>query len=275
MLISHQRAGRRQPGQSLAAREQLRRHSRGFTLIELSVVLVIIAMLAAVSLPALKNIRQSNAMVSAGRQLVDHLSYARARAISDNTTVYVVFIPPELVNQPFSLSPKENKLAERLKGGLYTTYAIFAERTVGEQPGRGTARYLMDWKSLPAGVLIETNKFLGGGNPLDLSKRGFPVTDIFNFPMAASPKTPLSLPYVGFDNRGRLLAPEPGNDSSKLGGEVIPLARGSILYVRDPAGNLDLTSLDVRENVPDDMGRHHVVIDGLTGRARVETQALY
>ncbi len=248
---------------------------RAFSLIELLVVLVIIGMLAAVSLPALKGVRQNNAMVAAGRQLVDHLGYARSRAIADNTTVYVVFIPPELMAQTFTLSAKENKLAERLKGGLYTTYAIFANRTVGEQPGRGTARYLMDWKSLPAGVIIETNKFLRAANPADLAKRGFPATDIFNFPTASSVTAPIDLPYIGFDNRGRLLPPEPGNRNSALGGEVIPLTRGSILYVRDAAGNIDLTSLDVRENVPDDLGRHHVVIDGLTGRARVETQALY
>lgn len=275
MLISHQRARRHQPKRSLVACRELRRHSGGFTLIELSVVLVIIAMLAAVSLPALKNIRQSNAMVSAGRQLVEHLGYARARAISDNTTVYVVFIPPDLVNQTFTLSPKENKLAERLKGGLFTTYAIFAERAVGEQPGRGTARYLMDWKSLPAGVLIETNKFLGVANPPDLAKRAFPNNKSFYFPTATNQAVTYNLPYIGFDNRGRLVPPDPAKPDSGLGGEVIPLARGSILYVRDAAGKLDLTSLDVRENVPDDMGRHHIVIDGLTGRARVETQAPY
>lgn len=275
MLISHQPSRRRSVSGTTVSYRSVAAGSRGFTLIELSVVLVIIALLAAVSLPAMKNIRQSNAMVSAGRQLVDHLSFARARAISDNTTVYVVFVPPELVDQTFALSAKENKLAERLKGGLYTTYAIFAERTVGEQPGRGRARYLMDWTALPAGVIIETNKFLTVANPADLAKRGFPATNIFNFPTASSVTTPVNLPYIGFDNRGRLIPPEPGNINSALAGEVIPLTRGSILYVRDAAGNIDLTSLDVRENVPDDQGRHHVVIDGLTGRARVETQALY
>lgn len=248
---------------------------RAFTLIELIVVLVIVGMLAAISLPALKGVRQNNVMVAAGRQLVDHLGFARARAIADNTTVYMVFLPPDIADQTLSLNGREARLFERLKGGMYTTYAILAERTVGEQPGRGTPRYILDWKSLPNGVLIETNKFFGAATLADLAKRGFPIDKAFSFPNATNRTVTLNMPYIGFDNRGRLLPPNPLDDNSALGGEVIPLARGSILYVRDASGNIDPASVDVRETVPDDMGRHHVVIDGLTGRARVETQAVY
>lgn len=254
---------------------RLNARRRAFTLIELIVVLVIVGMLAAISLPALKGVRQNNVMVAAGRQLVDHLSYARARAIADNTSVYMVFLPPNISEQTLSLNGREGRLFERLKGGMFTTYAIFAERTVGEQPGRGTPRYILDWKSLPNGVLIETNKFFGAASLSDLAKRGLPVNKVFNFPTSTNRAVTLNMPYIGFDNRGRLLPPNPLDGNSALGGEVLPLVRGSILYVRDAAGNIDPASVDVRETVPDDMGRHHVVIDGLTGRARVETQAVY
>lgn len=246
-----------------------------FSLIELLVVLVIMGLVAAISLPALKGVRQNNVMVSAGRQLVDHLSYARSRAIADNTTVYVVFIPPEILNQNLTLNGRDAKLFERLKGGMYTTYAIYAKRTVGEQPGRGRPRQILDWKSLPPGVIIETNKFVAPVTLADPVQRGLPFDIQFGFPTATNEVVVYNLPYLGFDNRGRLLPPNPADQNSALTGEVLPLARGSIIYVRDANGNIDPASVDVRETVPDNDGRHHVVIDGLTGRARVETQAIY
>lgn len=238
-----------------------------FSLIELLVVLVIIGMLAVLTLPAMKNIRQSNALVSAGRQLVDDLARARARAITEQTTVYVVFIPPEIYNEDFSsLAAPDRKLAERLKAGGFTTYRFYAERTVGDQPGTSRPRYIDEWRSLPDGVLIETNGFY---NNL--------LSEAFPFPGAANVKK--SMRFVAFNNRGSLLTPEdPTKISSPLvakpGAMIIPLARGSVLYARADDGTL-LDSPDVRQIVPDDLGRHWVVIDALTGRARVETQAIY
>src|ERR1043166_1086048 len=69
-----------------------------FTLLELLIVLAILGLLATLSLPAIKHIRQSNTMVAAGRQLVDDLSLARARAVAERTTVHVVFVPPDIAH---------------------------------------------------------------------------------------------------------------------------------------------------------------------------------
>lgn len=246
-----------------------------FSLIELLVVLVIMGILAVFTLPAMKNMRQSNALVSAGRQLVDDFARARNRAILDQTDVYVVFIPPAILFDTFNLSPQENKLAERLRAGAFTSYAIVAERSVGDQPGRGVARYITEWQSLPDGVIIATNKLL---NPTFVSSdraiAGLPYRT-FKFPTGTNDANiaKRDMPFIGFDKRGRLL--DPIGPGSGLAGEIIPLLRGSILYARDAAGNLLTDSFDVRQSSTNFTERHYVVVDGLTGRARVETQALY
>src|SRR5260370_11204134 len=53
-----------------------------FTLMELLVVMGIIALLAVVSLPALRGISKSNAMAAANRQLLDDVALARQYALS-------------------------------------------------------------------------------------------------------------------------------------------------------------------------------------------------
>jgi prepilin-type N-terminal cleavage/methylation domain-containing protein len=246
----------------------------GFSLIELLVVLVIVGMLAVFTLPAIKNVRQGNALVSAGRQLVDDLARARNRAIADQTTVYFVFINLDILSLTFNVNTAEGKLGERLKSGAFTTYAFFSERSVGDQPGARQPRYLRDgWQSLPDGVLVETNKLIGAVSHPEPHLRALRYrTEAFPFPTSDSTVT-TQLRCIAFDHRGRVVDPD---DHKRVltDGEVIPLTRGSILYARDAAGNL-LDAPDVREIVPEGDNYHHVVIDGLTGRARVDTKAIY
>ncbi len=243
-----------------------------FTIIELMVVIAIIGVLAAITLPAIRGMTKSNSMIAANRQLLDDIAYARQRAIADHTTVYMIFVPPNIINllnfPTNSLDTVAVKQYINLYGGQYTTYAFLSVRSVGEQPGRATPRYLTGWRSLPNGVFIATNKFdIFAAPPALQPFRAFPALNTFPFPLATNLVTGnMAIPYIGFDYLGRLVTQRD---------EYIPLARGSIFYPRDPVtGNYINQPADVQENpLNNSVTSSNVVhIEWLTGRARVERQ---
>ncbi len=111
--------------------------TRGFTLVELLVVMVIIAILASVGLPALRGIGKGNRMSAATRQVMDDLALARLRAISSRSTVYMVFMPTNLLAR---IAAEPNDAVRRqltnLVGSQYSGYALVTRRSVGDQPGQ-------------------------------------------------------------------------------------------------------------------------------------------
>src|SRR5689334_13492974 len=76
------------------------RHSLrdAFTLIELLTVIAIIGILAAIVSPTLIHLRKGDAMLAATRQMLDDCGRARQLAISQRTTVYMVFVPTNFWN---------------------------------------------------------------------------------------------------------------------------------------------------------------------------------
>jgi prepilin-type N-terminal cleavage/methylation domain-containing protein len=234
--------------------------SRGFTLLELLIVLVIIGLLAALILPNLKGMRQSNTMASASRQLLDDLALARQRAIGSRSTVYVVFVPPADWQPAATVNKLKTNEQEQLLTGQFTSYALFTRRQVGDQPGQEHPRFLTGLKSLPDGIFIQTNKFdRSDPNRFDFTN---------NLPFPSINSADLQLPYIAFDFQGKLV--------SRNRQERIPLARGAVVPVRGAGGGLPnglvWDAADVRENPPGNstINRNEIVIDWLTGRARVE-----
>ncbi|MDB6109483.1 MAG: hypothetical protein JWR69_1233 [Pedosphaera sp.] len=253
-----------------------------FTLLELLVVLAIMGLLAAIGLPAIRGMSKSNAMAAADRQMLDDLAYARQRAIAEHTTVYMVFVPPTIVDTTlFSVAdPVVGPAVARLYAGQYTSYALLSLRSVGDQPGRTSPRYLTAWRTLPQGIFIATNKFFD--SPVIPT---FGWTTSFPFPFNTNTALHPLLPHIGFDYLGRLVTNSPSGQDVLLGrDEYIPLAHGSIFYARDAKGVLINQPADVQEkpegNTIYNVNQHapyypnnsynQLHIDWLTGRARVE-----
>jgi len=254
---------------------------------ELLVVISILGLLAALTVPALKNIGQSQVQVSAARQLLDDVGRARQLAIGQRTTVYMIFVPP-VGSWWGSLPATQLATGTNLLDKQCTGYNFISLRSVGDQPGQGTTRYLADWKSLPDGAFIATNKF-------NRSSYGYPsyypITDYSlapnvvypisafytnNFPFPTETNySGILLPYIAFNYLGQLTVLTAVGEMLAPQDEFIPLAQGAVTYPVDAKKNLQPTTATFDENPPGNSTNsmfNLVCIDRLTGRATLRQQ---
>jgi prepilin-type N-terminal cleavage/methylation domain-containing protein len=270
-------------------------HASGFTLVELLVVISILGILAYLTMPALKHFGKSDATISASRQLLDDVARARQLAISQRTTVYMVFVPTNFwidasghvpPNNPWlnNLTPAAQTAAINLCDKQLTGYTFMAHGAMGDQPGNHQWHYLAPWQNLPDGTFIAPLKYTTSPDgPPDIITGenypiyGFHVTNNIPFPVetnTASATSDLpSLPYIAFNYLGQLTVD--GMSLAPLD-EYIPLAKGSVLLARDAATKaLQFDSPDVMEIPPGNStnSSYNIVhIDRLTGRAVLEFQ---
>jgi prepilin-type N-terminal cleavage/methylation domain-containing protein len=253
-----------------------------FSLIELLVVIAIIGLLAAIGLPALRGFGRGNAMNAAERQLLDDLSLARLRAISERTTVYMVFVPPVTNISDWIRGRTDRAQLQQLTNlysGQFTTYALVAARSVGDQPGRPRPRYLTDWRRLPEGVMIRPAQvsqgryhylptFDNAGNPLG----GFDFVNTNNspvevpFPSAeARGQPPVVLPCVAFNSSGQLASAPDRNLILTPGSVFVTKRNGRVSSPDYSFRDLRGGTTPQRGDQPDSV----VEVNWLTGRGSV------
>ena len=267
---------------------------RAFTLLELLVVLAIIGLLAGLAVPVLNNFRP-NYTASATAQLLDAVGRARQLAINQRTTVYMVFVPTNFwsIDPAYNVLPqRERDKAAKLLDKQLIGYNFVSLRSLGDQPGRPTIRYLDAWKTLPEGAFITFQKFAlannawfpiytndAAGNPvLGFQVYGFDRTARVPFPSETAPmynpnKQPyVVMPYIAFDYLGRLARFDSLGNPIAPRDVAIPLSKGNVSYSRGPDRKALAMAPSVNEqplgNGTNSVTYNVIYIDWLTGRAR-------
>ncbi len=261
------------------------RRQSGFTLLELLVVISILGIIAGLAVPALKNVGKSNITVSASRQLLDDLARARQMAMSQRTTVYMVFCPTNfwLPNWTSSLTwtstiaPAQLTVVVNLSDKQLSGYTFLAHGSAGDQPGQHLWRYLTPWQNLPDCTFVALWKFATASNFVSTVTDPIYPTQFYNvygfatnsFPFPTATNQTVNLPFVAFNYLGQLTF-----DGQTLAtrDEYIPLAQGSVSPAIDvPTKAFVLSGApQVTENPPGNstnLTYNIIDIDPLTGRA--------
>ena len=255
-----------------------------FTLLELLAVIAIMGILAAIALPSIRSLKP-NAAAAATRQMLDAVTRARQLALSQRTTVYMVFVPPSFWTDPASAtwSATDAAAANILLDKQMVGYNYVTLRSVGDQPGVSYPQYLGSWRTLPQGAFIAAEKFLPVSSTavLKISTNGVPAYQVFGFNFTNNIPFPLEttgrnlptpppyvwLPYIAFNSMGQLVS---GSGSQP---EIIPITEGAVSYPRDPESKIALRQPLSLRDVPSGNTTNNynlVCIDQLTGRGRVE-----
>jgi prepilin-type N-terminal cleavage/methylation domain-containing protein len=274
----HFRCGKNAPtavgGYILSAHPVPRITLRAFTLIELLTVIAIMGILAAITLPSIRSLKP-NAKIAGTRQVLDAVGRARQLALSQRTTVYMVFLSTNFFT---GLSPTNQSRVQPVLDKQLVGYAYVALRSVGDQPGVHIPRYLSSWKTLPQGAYIPLGKFWPGLTLTNVTLANvtfpskvippFSTTNNLPFPTEDNPvNVAVTLPYIAFDGTGQLISGLSGQP------ELIPISEGSVGIARDPNTKVALPQpAQANEMPPGNTVENYslVYIDRLTGRARVE-----
>lgn len=272
-------------------------------------VISIIGIIAALTVPALKNFGRSNVGLSASRQLLDDIGRARQLAINQRTTVYMVFIPTNywtpnvyygnaaitewknfLITARMNVQAAvTNALDKQLSG-----YTFMSFGQLGDQPGQHAWHYLASWQNLPNGAFIAPEKFAPPGTMVSSSvtppqlyqqwNQDYPhpdnntvyaFTNMIAVPFPTEDSTNvLLLPSIAFNYLGQLTFDPQNPADFSTRDEYIPLAQGTVFPAQNPQTKAlqeaPPTISELPTNSSTGISYNMIHIDALTGRATLE-----
>ena len=213
---------------------KLRGRSRGFTLLELLVVIGIISILLVAVIPAVTSLSKSSGRKGALSNLLGAIEQARALAIKDGRSTYVAFVTSSI---PATL---EQEYA-------YRAYAIFED----DASNPNTQVQVTNWKKLPIGISFR-------------AKNSAAVTSVtangngeYTLPLQFSPggtSTPASCHCIEFTPAGEVLYPSGSNPI------VLGVFEGTV------TGGVE-TSTSRKDAAGEPLATEYIQIARLTGRA--------
>lgn len=131
--------------EELGTRKRMKKHdSRGFSLLELMVVIVIVGVLAAVAIPNMGAWQSKRDMNASAREIASFLQQARSEAVRRNMVVWVQFTPASnsyfMRTQTAVLTPTKNLPSgvSITNTGFPADQARFTTRGFAEDPGNVT-----------------------------------------------------------------------------------------------------------------------------------------
>jgi prepilin-type N-terminal cleavage/methylation domain-containing protein len=246
-----------------------------FTLIELLTVMAVVGILATLLGAMIIHFAKPDRSIAANRQMLDDCARARQLAISQRTTVYMVFIPANFWNDsmnPGGLSPlawgqlgpfnfpgdavRTSMTVTQMYAAQWNGYMMVSLRSVGDQPGQPVPKDLVSVKTLPQNSFIAPFKFTAPAfgsltsptypaNRPDLPIYGFLKTNMIPFPTADVLENPGYA--AAFQLNGGIWMPYiafnylgqlvRGDGTLLPYDENIPLSYGSIVHAHDAKKN--------------------------------------
>jgi prepilin-type N-terminal cleavage/methylation domain-containing protein len=179
------------------------RGGKAFTLLEVLVVLAIIALLLAATIPVVNSLSKSSGRKGAGSLLLGTIEQARTLALKDGRASYVVF-PAEYPAGTAATSDKN--IVSRY---FYHSVAIFEDDAA--DPTKPKIQ-VTEWKVFPIGVSLRS-EISYQPDPSDPAPDSGWIGDSFTFTPTGSTAT---LPFLKFNSAGAVESPPRSSGQIKL-----------------------------------------------------------